>query len=134
MLNNTKNIIKESLLTWILEIDSQEIPSDIIALNFGLTGPDIDYCSYGVFLYGSTKYSKSNSSWANFETYSPTPQVCPNLEIKPTLELSDFIQLVTESLIEISDEYPNTKVFQVLHVTCGYYDDFKEKYLLDVIK
>lgn len=54
--------MKEEIQRWIQQInDSTILPSDIVALNFGLFESDGGYC---IYLTGSKSYDESDDDWA----------------------------------------------------------------------
>lgn len=112
--NSRKAVIKQ----WILSVDSeQNMPDDIIALNFGLfEGP------FSMYLIGSKTYDEDDSDWACDEDYIPAHKYCPPLGIPASTDWETVLEDLAGELKEIIAETPHLDLWRAEHITIGFDD------------
>lgn len=109
--------VKSIILDWISDIDKNEkLPSDIIALNFGLFEP------YGIELIGSNEYDEEDEDWACNEDFVPQKRTCPKLPISSDTPWERVLEEITIILKDLVKENKNIRLFQVKHITTGFCD------------
>lgn len=97
--------MKEKIENWIRELDeSSDVPSDIVALNFGLYETEEGYC---IYLTGSEEYDASDDEWACEVDYEPEGNFIElpsgNMDWEEFLEktkriISDYLSINAEHL------------------------------------
>lgn len=61
--------MKEEISSWLQRMAEQEqVPSEIVALNFGLYESENGYC---IYLVGSEEYDEDDDDWACNEDFEP---------------------------------------------------------------
>lgn len=109
----TKNAIKD----WLIKLDNTEnLPNDIVALNFGLYEP------YGIELIGSKVYDPENDDWACEEDFEPAIRNCPNIEISENDDWETVLKNIIEILEELVSELSKIQILHVKHITTGFCD------------
>lgn len=109
--------VKEVIKQWILAIEEeQNMPTDIVALNFGLFQP------YGIELIGASCYDAENDDWACEEDFVPEHRFCPALKISGSKKWEEVLEDIVVILKEIIEELPDLKLWKVEHITTGFSD------------
>ncbi len=114
------NKMKEYINDWLQRLDRYEnIPSEIIALNFGLFEIDKGYC---IYLIGSKYYDTDDDDWACENDFEPEEKF---LEITSdnvdNMSWDEFqvnvIQIITDYISTSTD---NKSIFSNKIVTVGF--------------
>lgn len=114
--SETKNL-KEIIRRWLVNMDqTEEFPSDIVALSFNLYEP------YSIEMIGSTQFDEDDEDWACSEDFVPTQRSCPDFELPNNLKWEDALEIVVEILKDLVDELPDLKIFNIEHIAVGFVD------------
>ncbi|SHI81347.1 shikimate kinase [Clostridium cavendishii DSM 21758] len=109
--------LKECVKKWLISINNkEELPEDIVALNFGLYEP------YGIELIGAKEYNVEDDDWACEEDFEPNQRYCPNFEIDDTIEWEYVLDTVVKLLKELIVELDYLNILNVQHITTGFCD------------
>lgn len=107
---------KDVIAKWILSIEAeQSIPSDIVALNFGLYEP------FGIELIGSRHYDENDDDWACNEDYVPNTRGI-SLNISDDTEWQTVLDNTSKIIKDLMNKNPTLKLWQVDHITIGFSD------------
>ena len=112
-----KEQVKEIIRAWILRMnESETLPPNITALNFGLNEP------YAIELIGAIFYDEEDSDWACEEDFKPTERNCDPLNINEEENWEKVLKTIVVILKELVDELPNVPILKVKHITTGFCD------------
>ncbi len=114
-MSNTLNIED-----WIKDIfTNNNIPNDIIALNFGLfesTDGKAVYCT------GSTEYDDEDPDWACNEDFSPNEKYFQPNETISNLDDEEFESTICDLIEQVLENNANSIPKSVNHICCGFDD------------
>ncbi|MDO4881274.1 MAG: hypothetical protein Q3983_08335 [Capnocytophaga sp.] len=111
-----KEIVKNKIKKWLLDIDNQEIlPNNIVALNFNISEP------YELGLVGASWYDDDDPDWACEEDFVPENNFLLLEEISKEENWEEVLAMIAEILREIVLEN-SIKLFDVEHIAVGFVD------------
>lgn len=113
-----KKTNKDIIEQWLLTIENENnLPENIIALNFGLYEP------YGTMdVIGSKSYDAQNDDWACNEDWIPVHRICPMLNIPENKAWNEVLAEMKRCIEELVQDHPTLKLWKITHITIGFAD------------
>ena len=111
--------MKEKIHIWLDKVEREAVvPTEVIALNFGLYETDKGYC---IYLVGARGYEENNDSWAEDVEYLPHEFF---LEIETQCDWKEFQEQIVNILAN-EIKYRRTNFISPFHhkiITVGFDD------------
>lgn len=120
MMKLDKERIRQQIVDWLNLLNTTEtIPSDIIALNFGLFETET---GYSIYLIGSKTYDGDNSDWACPPYDFEAENYYLNLDNSRDVDWKTFQNLVVENLTNcLANPNDSQTIFaKIPHITTGF--------------
>jgi hypothetical protein len=112
--------MKEIIKDWIIQtVNSNSIPDEIIAFNFGMYETEDGYC---IYLIGSKHYDKDDDDWACDEDFVPTNNflIIPFNDKKYDWDV--FLNKIVDIISSLITTCPELSPLSSRYVTVGFDD------------
>lgn len=118
---NTKFIMKQIIKEWFEKLnETEKIPTNIIAINFGLFESDKNYI---IYLVGSETYDENDDDWATEVNYEPQNKYLKLIDIQKMnwKEVQNETGKIIAELIYV-ENFEDSIFSKIKNITVGFDD------------
>ncbi|MCK5741666.1 MAG: hypothetical protein KAH48_05570 [Chlorobi bacterium] len=110
--------IKELIVLWIKRInDTENIPENIVAFNFGIFESENEHM---IYLSGSIVFDAEDDDWACDEDYNPKEKYLGLTALSKNIDWEEIQNFVKESIEMFANSFSNTFLHKAEYVSTGF--------------